>query len=408
MVAPRIKKQVEPIEIDPFTDIVSAFRGVLGDMGQGQVKIFVKKDRDTRHAYVKSEAIGDGDFDTFIEHVRKDYPEGGDFLFRLCDERGIIKSTKQLALAPLPETERIRLLSPVKDNNNDMMIAMMNMQSNSSNQMMTMMMTMMSTMAQSNNAMLAAIVPAMVGNKGESAGELLSHLTQAQKNMQPEKPANSMMETLDMMIKMKEILPSGDGGGSDDSFGGLLKAAGPLLGGMLSATQNQQPAPQPQPQPQMVRQIQPQIQRPVPPLTHSQPAPQPQPQPQPETDNAAMLAQMQLIQKYDPIMKALKKLLEKGADEDKLADYIESQIDADVITQDDFQMLLEAVEEQPEQLGPLLGLWGITSENDIATVKRTIDQFLANDDNSNGDDGNEANPGDNDGVSDKGVALEND
>lgn len=382
--------------IDPFDDIATSFRNALGDLGQGHVKIFVKRGRDTRHAYLSSEPIGDGDIDGFIEEVRKDYPEGGDFLFKLCNEQGHIKVTKQLMIAPLPAHERVKLDIPVANGNNDLMIAMMQMQNNamqaqaqSSAQMMTMMMTLSGQNQQSTASMLAAIIPAIAGNKGESAGELLRNLTAAQKDLMPPPapPTNTMMETLEMMKAFKDILPDGSGGGDSEGFGGLLKSAGPLLGGLLSAAQQpkaQQTVMAPPPQVQYAPQPQPQLQT-------VGDTPIAEPPIQPEETDPAMLAQMQLIQTYDPILKAIKKLLEKGADADRLFDYINDQIEAEVVTEDNFDMLLAGLEAQPDQLIVLLNFWGINAPEHINTVKQCLALFMETDDDSAGSGGDEAN-----------------
>lgn len=105
--------------LDPFDDIADSFRNALGDLGQGHVKIFVKRGRETRHGYLTSEPIGDGDVDGFLEQLRKDYPEGGDFLLKLCNEQGHIKLSKQLNIAPLPAHEREKLNLALPKSNGD-------------------------------------------------------------------------------------------------------------------------------------------------------------------------------------------------------------------------------------------------------------------------------------------------
>ena len=260
--ATRVKKEDAQKEIDPFDDITETFRNALGDLGQGSVKIFVKRGRDTKHSYLGQEPIGDGDIDGFVEQVRKDYPDGGDFLFKLCDEGGKIKATKQLSLAALPSHEREKLGLNIRprDDNSELLIAMMNSQSqnaqNSQNMMTTMMTTLMTVMMnaqsqsqQSMSTMLAAIIPAMAGNKGESASAVIASSLGAIKALMPPQEDNGAEKVFGYLRMAKELLPGGDGGGGgsdDDSFGSLFKNAAPLLGSMLSAAQNQTPAPQPQ------------------------------------------------------------------------------------------------------------------------------------------------------------------
>jgi hypothetical protein len=381
------RKPIEQDNIaDPFDDIVTAFRGVLGEMGQGEVKIFVKPPKETKFSFLRSEPIGDGDFDTFIAKVRADYPAGGEFLFRLCDDKGMIRSTKTLSLAPLPVSEQIKLeRRGDRDNsgNNEILLAVMNNQQNSSNQMMTMMITMMSTMQQSTTNLIAAIVPAMA-NKSESASEMLAHLTTAQKNMLPP-PApekNSMKEAFEMISLTKSLL--GDGGGGNVGEGGLgdlLKMATPLIAaGMASAGQNSQTAqiPQQAPVAQILQQA---------PQVIAQPIPQTQIQPQTEQDQA-MLVQMQLIQRYEPLMKAIKNLLIKGANENRLYDFLADKLDAGEISEDDFASLETFYKEQPGNLPVLLNMFGISSPQYVDICAKTLDQFAMDPDNdSAGSDG---------------------
>jgi len=86
-------------------------------------------------------------------------------------------------------------------------------------------------------------------------------------------------------------------------------------------------------------------------------------------------------------MNALKIMLEKGKDENDLADYIESQIAADILSGEEFDALVQGLADQPDQLAPLLGFYGITNSDQIETVSKCLQLFLGGDDDSAGQSG---------------------
>jgi hypothetical protein len=402
----------------PDDNMLDAFKSALGSMGNAKVTVHYKKlGPNNTFGFVNTFDMAAEGFTELIDDLRKMYPEGGVLRLRLLDDGGKFKSQSDMTLAPIPLSERDRLSLPAASSSgagNELMIAMMQManqnaqaQAQQSANMMQMMMQNSQSQQASLTTMLAAIIPAIASNKGESDGELLRNLTAAQKDLMPAKDDNSMEKMFTMLKVAKELMPDNSGGGGDgDGFAGLASKALPLFAALAQGA-NQQAQLQPQQMPpQTMQQRPPQIAAPQP-NPQAQPAPAPIQQPaQPaEQQDAAMLAQMQLIQTYDPVMKAVKKLLEKGHDAEQLCDYIEAQIEAEVITETDFEMLITGLATQPDMLPHLLGFWGINAPEHIATVSECVRLFstpepeMDADDDSAGNEGDETNPDDNGGAS---------
>ncbi|MES2367636.1 MAG: hypothetical protein V4563_17300 [Pseudomonadota bacterium] len=388
---------------DDFDNTIEGFRATLGAFGTGAVKISRKNPRTQKYEYVNKVPIAQENFDQFTDQLREDYPEGGEFMLQLIDAGGRVRSNATLALAALPEKDRKQTLLPPLARDNDMLMMMMQMQQQSSRDNMQMMMAQQQAQANaqaqaqaSQMALITALIPAVIplfSNKsGDSPTAMFAALAGIVKDMTPK--TDDMEKTINMLRLAKELLPD-SGGGGDEGLGGMLKGLMPMLAPMMAgAMQQAQQPPQPGQQQALPAPIAaPQMQ----PVQQSAPV-EYVVDPQitaPQLSEEEQQTMLELINKYRPFMTGVKEALESGADADSLLEYVESCVEKQIVSDADVDQLFDAITKNPQQLGPIAGIFGITDPEHISIIADAIrisGEELEDGGDSDGNEGDKTSP----------------
>lgn len=355
--------------------IVDKFRTALGGSLQGKIQIHLRNPSTKKMEYSMTKVF-DAEEDSLLDELRAEYPDGGDFTLRLCTTKGDFIATQHATLTPMTRRQRAQLFAaePEKETpvvqprgggtDKDMFLLMMQMQQKSSDTLMTAMMGMMATV--------------MKGGRAESPGELLNQVFELQNRFKPPmEDANHLDKLLDSMVKIKTAFPDQ---APAEGLGGIAQAAMPLLAGLVAAAQNA-PAAQPQqiaaPRPFMPGQV---ANRPIQYApAQSNIAPGQVVTQAPANDGGGQGQQeMQGDQSqsrdvYATLLNGALIILNKGADADALASYIETMVLLDQISGDDINQLIAMIDAlPPEHVQMMIANYGITNPDHVSTVFEAI------------------------------------
>lgn len=374
-------------QIDAETDAEERLRrGFLTATGQGggTVRVERKDPKTGRRTNCGSYEVFDGNFDAFIDELRNDYPDGGDFICRLVGDKNAIITNGVISIEP-NRRARAAQAAPApavqgESNMEKMMMMMMQMQEASANRTLTAMTTMVT-------AMIGRPAPAM-----ENPIDLVSKVFELQGRVAPAPQEDTLEKTLALLERAKALLPE-SGGGSDGLMGLIERVAPAVVTGLAVHAQQQAQAPAQAPQVQVVN-------RPLPAAAPGQTVPQPAPvapETNMETDNVAMSQgddmQAALFAKFHPIMTKIKSLLDLDFAPDGIANYIDDQVQRGNWSEDDVSALVDAYIQFPDMVGQVLAMYGITSDEHregIGNVISILTGGVDSDDESDGGDGHQA------------------
>lgn len=391
---------------DPFADIVSSFRGSVGEGEYCSIKLFKRNDKTLKLEYIDNFPVQGGNFELFIQQLRSDFRRGGDFKLTLIDGDGKTLDNKALVLADLePATTSTRTANDDRggrSNDNQLMIAMMNNNQQANQQMTALIMSMMQTNSQNMMQMITALIPAIAGQR-ESASDLLSKVTAIQKDLALPANTNGMEQFKDMLLIARELVGEGGNAGGDDALSAMARAAAPIIEtlskNMPQAQAQQAPAAQPV---YTMRPVHMPIQRPPagpgpgPDQAMHMPDQSDQVAGQVHAGDDLAAAQAAQIEKYKPIMGQIAKLLDRDYDADDLVGFIVTQIDLGAVDGGDIEQLFRDATAAPDNLPLGLFLFGIVEPGHVETVRQAIAIFLSEldaDDEVEGREGDTGSPG---------------
>lgn len=365
-------------EVNDFSELADAFRSSLAGADMGRVQVYVYEESKKKHVYSKSIDFDAANHQIFIDETRYDYPAGGDFMFRLTNQDGnhVAGGTIYMIMAPLPAREIARLakeeaaakstigqvttVAPAADSLWRLKFEELEKRQKDGADLTR-------TIISGGLALAGVIAPLLIKSARNPLTDL-KEMMEIQRLSAPP-PSSSLKETLDVLAAAKTLIGDRPAGDQDEGFfGEIAKALGPMLAQVVAAQQAGQAAgaaPQAQPAPGGGG---------APASPSPAPAPAPAISQPPATENLSLEEQMQLhlIQKFTPIMKRLKALLDKGYQSEELVIFIETQIDTGEVSENDTKLLLSGVNATEEQFANILGIFGITEPDDLATVKASL------------------------------------